>query len=58
MKPLGTYSSTCLDDFEIDLKEMDSSGLGWGLFPGSCEHINKRSSFIKGGEFIDKLGDY
>jgi hypothetical protein len=35
----------------------DASGLGAGPVPGSCEHGNETSGFIKNGEFLDQLSD-
>jgi hypothetical protein len=32
---------------------LDSSGSGYELLPGFCEHSNKPSSSIKGMEFLD-----
>jgi hypothetical protein len=29
----------------------------WGIVAGSCEHGNKPSGSIKGGEFLDYLSD-
>jgi hypothetical protein len=34
---------------------MDSSGSGYGVVVGSCEHSNKSSSSVKDGEFLDKM---
>jgi hypothetical protein len=33
--------------------ELDASDLGQGSLADSCEHGNKRSGSIKGGEFLD-----
>jgi hypothetical protein len=32
---------------------MDSSGSGWGLVLGSCEHGNEPLGSIKGREFLE-----
>jgi hypothetical protein len=34
---------------------LDSIGSGEGPVTGSCEHDNKPSGSVKGGEFLDKL---
>jgi len=31
------------------------NGSGWGPVVGSCEHGNKHSGSIQGGEFLDRL---
>jgi hypothetical protein len=37
--------------------ELYASGSGYGPVMGCCEHRNKPSSYIKGGEFFDYLSD-
>jgi hypothetical protein len=32
---------------------LDEPGSGYGIVAGSCEHDNKPSRSIKGGEFFD-----
>jgi hypothetical protein len=32
---------------------LDAAGSGWLPVAGSCEHGNKHSDSIKGGEFVD-----
>jgi hypothetical protein len=34
-----------------------SSGPGWGPVTGCCEHGDELLGSIKGGEFLDELGD-
>jgi hypothetical protein len=36
---------------------LDSSGSGYEPVAGSCEHGNKHSGSIKGGEFLRQLSD-
>jgi hypothetical protein len=37
---------------------LDSYGPGKGPVTGSCNLSNEASGSIKGGEFLDQLGDY
>jgi hypothetical protein len=52
------------EDIRMDQRErvrrcgLDSSGSGQGPVAGCCEHGNKPSGSITGGEFIDTLSDY
>jgi hypothetical protein len=54
-RPLGRSKRTGEDDIKMDHQDcgLDSPGSGYGPLAGCCEHRNKPSSFITGGEFID-----
>jgi hypothetical protein len=42
----------------VERCRLDASALGQGPVESSCEHGNKPSGSIKGGEFLDFPRDY
>jgi hypothetical protein len=57
---LGRPRHRCEDNIKMDLKEIGCEDVHWihldqnrALMTGSCDHGNKLSGFIKGGEFLD-----
>jgi hypothetical protein len=59
--PLGGYGRRLEDNIQMDLKvqsEPYASSSEQSRTPGSCEHCNEPSNFMKGEYFLDRLSDY